>query len=286
MNKYDIAIIGTGPAGLQASIVARIRNKRILLIGSKDLSIKLTKAHSISNYLGLGTISGEELAKQFKRHLDEFNIEITEDKIQSIYNMGNYYALQGKDTMYEATSVILATGVVSSSQIKGEEECLGRGVSYCATCDAPLYKNKIVIIVGYSKNEEKEAKFLSEIANKIYYLPMYKDQLNLPSNIEVIYEKPLEIIKQDNKMKLVTDKNNYVVDGVFILREAINAKTLVPGLEVNGPHIIVDRLMCTNLPGLFACGDIVGLPYQYIKSAGEGNIAALSAVNYLDEIKK
>ncbi|MCH5171610.1 MAG: NAD(P)/FAD-dependent oxidoreductase [Erysipelotrichales bacterium] len=286
MERYDIAIIGTGPAGLQASIVARIRNKKVLLIGSKDLSLKLTKTHSISNYLGFGTISGEDLAKQFKNHLDELNIEITEDKIQSVYSMGEYYALQGVNVMYEATSVILATGVVSTPQIKGEEECFGRGVSYCATCDAPLYKNKTAVIIGYSKKEEKEAKFLSEVAKKIYYLPMYKDELDLSSSIEIIKGKPMEIRKVDGGMELITDSDNFVVNGIFVLRDAINVKTLVPGLEINGPHVVVDRLMHTNLPGLFACGDLVGLPYQYIKSAGEGNIAALSAVNYIDKIKQ
>lgn len=286
MERFDIAIIGTGPAGLQASIVARIRNKSVLLIGNKELSSKLTKTNSISNYLGFGTISGEDLAKNFQRHLDEFNIEVTEDKIQSVYNMGDYYVLQGKEIMYEAKSVILATGVVSSPQIKGEEEYLGRGVSYCATCDAPLYKNKTAIIIGYSKKEEDEAKFLSEIASKVFYLPMYKDDLELPSNIEIIREKPIEIRQIDGKMALITDLNSYAANGVFVLRDAVSAHTLVPGLEVNGPHVVVDRLMRTNLPGLFACGDIVGLPYQYIKSAGEGNIAALSAVNYIDRMKK
>ena len=286
MERYDIAIIGTGPAGLQASIVAKIRNKTVLLIGSKDLSFKLTKAHSINNYLGLSTISGSELAEKFKKHLDEFDIKITEDKIQAVYSMGDYYSLQGKETAYEASAVILATGVVSSSEIKGEEEYLGQGVSYCATCDAPLYKNKIAIIIGYSKGEENEAKFLSEIAKKVYYLPMYKEELDLPSSIEIINGKPLEIDKVESGMELVTDSGNYIANGVFVLREAIPVKTLVPGLEIDGPHVVVDRLMRTNLPGLFACGDIVGLPYQYIKSAGEGNTAAISAVSYIDKMKK
>ncbi|MCH5180315.1 MAG: NAD(P)/FAD-dependent oxidoreductase [Erysipelotrichales bacterium] len=286
MERFDIAIIGTGPAGLQASIVARIRNKKVLLLGSKELSSKLTKTNSISNYLGFGTISGEDLAKEFQKHIDEFNIEITEDKIQSVYNMGDYYALQGKEVMYEARAVILATGVVSSSQIKGEEEFLGRGVSYCATCDAPLYKNKTAIVIGYSKKEEDEARFLSEIADEVLYFPMYNDDIDLPTNIKIIKEKPLEIKKVDAGMELITNLNSYVSNGVFVLREAVSAKTLVPGLDVDGPHVIVDRLMQTNLPGLFACGDIVGLPYQYIKSAGEGNVAALSAVKYIDKIKE
>lgn len=285
MERYDIAIIGTGPGGLEASIVARIRNKSVLLIGSKSFSSKLRNTHAISNYLGFGTISGEQLADAFQKHLDEFSISVCEDKIQNVYNMGNYYTLQGKKVMYEATAVILATGVVSAREISGEETNLGRGVSYCATCDAPLYKNKDVIIIGYSKKEEKEVTFLVEIANKVSYLPMYNGY-DIPNGVEVINGQPLEIKRQDNKMLLVTNEKEYSADCVFVLRDAVNAKTLVPGLEVDGPHVVVNRKMETNLPGLFACGDIVGLPYQYIKAAGEGNIAALSAVSYIDKIKR
>lgn len=284
MERFDIAIIGTGPGGLEASIVARIRNKSVLLIGSKSLSSKLRNTHAISNYLGFGTISGEELVNAFQKHLAEFNIEICEDKIQNVYNMGDYYALQGKEVMYEALTVILATGVVSAREIKGEEANLGRGVSYCATCDAPLYKNKEAIIIGYSKKEEEEAMFLKEVAKKVYYLPMYKD-CSL-KYIEIINDQPIEIKRQESKMVLVTKEKEYLTDGVFVLRDAVSAKTLVPGLEVDGPHVVVNRKMETNLPGLFACGDIVGLPYQYIKAAGEGNIAALSAVGYIDKLKR
>ena len=115
---------------------------------------------------------------------------------------------------------------------------------------------------------------------------MYKELESLPENVRVIREKPLEI-RQDNGLRqVVTAENTYGFDGVFILRDSISPGQLVPGLEIENNHVKVDRTMATNLPGCFACGDVVGLPYQYIKSAGEGNVAALSAAAYLDMKKR
>ncbi len=282
MERFDIAILGTGPAGLEASIVSKLRNKKILLIGDKNLSDKITRTQEISNFLGFEKITGADLADKFKKHLNSLAIDITEDKIQNIYNMGKYYSLQGKKNNYEATSVILAIGVNNSPQIKGEEQFLGQGVSYCATCDAPLYKNKIISVIGYEKEEEQEVIFLSQVARKILYFPMYKLETVFPNNVEIINDKPLEIRKNENMLHVLTDQNDYETNGIFVLRDVVNANILMPELKMNGPHVIVDREMRTNLLGIFACGDLVGQPYQYIKSAGEGNIAALSAVKYLD----
>ena len=104
MERYDIAIIGTGPAGLEAAITARIRNKKIILFGNKNLSLKVEKAHTIQNYLGLPNIGGEELKAAYEAHLKAMDIEITEDKINAVYAMGEYFALQGNGTNYEAQS--------------------------------------------------------------------------------------------------------------------------------------------------------------------------------------
>ena len=290
MSRYDIAIIGTGPAGLEAAITAKIRNKNIILLGSKDLSTKVSKAHSIQNYLGLPDIPGAELAAAYQKHLDAMGIEITEEKINAVYAMGDYFALQGAgNSMYEASSVILATGVVSAKPLQGEEELLGRGVSYCATCDAALYRGKTAVVVGYGSGEEAEAEFLAEIADKVWYVPVYKKDDAVPGSlkngIEIVKGLPKGVERTDAGVKLTLEDSELTADGVFILREAVAPGQLVPGLATDGPHIVVDRKMATNLPGCFACGDITGTPYQYIKSAGEGNVAALSAAAYLDKAK-
>lgn len=282
MNRYDIAIVGTGPAGLEAAITAKIRNKDIILFGNKNLSLKITKATEIKNYLGFPDITGEELAKAYDNHLQKMNIDINTSKINAIYAMGDYFALQSAEEMFEAKSVIISTGVVTGKTLPGENENLGRGVSYCATCDAALYKGKEAIVIGYNPKEEQEVIFLAERAEKVTYIALYKNVSFLADNIEIIEGNiPKEIVKDGDKVALLTNKGSYQADGIFILRDAISPDKLVPGLEINEGHIVVDRTMSTNIEGVFACGDITGKPYQYIKAAGEGNVAALSAVSYL-----
>lgn len=287
MERYDIAIIGTGPGGLEAAITAKIRNKNILLIGNKNLSLKVEKAHTIKNYLGIPDAAGEDLTVRFKKHLADMEIEITEDKISSVYAMGDYFALQGADVMYEAETVILATGVVLGTPYPGENEYLGKGVSYCATCDAPLYRGKTAAVLGFSPKEEAEAAFLGEVCEKVYYFPQYKEPVELSKdNIEICMDKPKEIKGEMTVNTLVTEGGEVSVDGVFILRESVAPSQLVPGLLTEDNHVKVNRKLETSIPGCFACGDITGTPYQYIKAAGEGNVAALSAVAYLDEKKR
>lgn len=285
-KRYDIAIIGSGPAGLSAALNAKIRNKDFIIFGHKNLTNKIVKAPKINNYLGFNGISGEELKERFQEHLNTLNIEITEERINSIYAMGEYFALMANDKTFEAKSIVLATGVEYTKPIKGEEEYLGKGVGYCATCDAPLYKGKTVVIIGHNKEAEDESNYVSEIAGKVYYVPMYKGNYKLNDNITLIEDKPKEIIGDLKVKKLVLENSEIETNGVFVLKDSISPAQLVPGLEIKDEHIAVDRLMTTNIKGCFAAGDCVGKPYQYIKAAGEGNIASLSAVRYLDSLKK
>ncbi|MDU4936149.1 MAG: NAD(P)/FAD-dependent oxidoreductase [Peptostreptococcaceae bacterium] len=285
-ERYDLAIIGSGPAGLSAALNAKIRKKSFIIFGTKELSGKLTKAEKINNYLGFYGKGGKEIRDEFMNHLESMDIEITEEKINNIYAMGDYYSLMANDKVYEASAVILSTGVNFGKPFKGEEEYLGKGVGYCATCDAPLYKDKVVTIIAYNKHDEDEANFIGTIASKVYYIPMYKEEVEVDDAIEIINDIPLEIQGNMKAEKLVLKKSEIDTDGIFILRDSISPGQLVPGLELDGNHVKVDRKMQTNLKGCFAAGDIVGTPYQYIKSAGEGNIAALSAVSYIDELKR
>ncbi len=283
---FDCAIIGTGPAGMEAALTLKNRNKNFILIGPKTSSEKVYKAHEIKNYLGLPNIKGEDFSKAFLNHLDAMDIKITDDKIAQIYDMGDYYALQGKETQYEAKSIIIATGVRVDKPIKGEDELLGNGISYCATCDAMLYKNKDIAVIIDSSDEMDEVNFLSEVVGSIKLFPVFKNELNTEGKIEIINEKPIEFIKEDKKRVVISDSNRYNVDGVFILRKAVPLSYLIYGIELDGSHIKVNRMMETNLRGVFACGDVVGKPYQYIKAAGEGNVAAISVVSYLDELRR
>ena len=286
MERVDIAIIGTGPAGISAALTATNRNKTVLLLGSRQMSEKVAKAHEIRNYPGIPMVKGSDLAAAFRDHLDRAGIAITEKRVGAVYAMGDYFALQIGEEMVEARAVILATGVVQANPLPGEKELLGRGVSYCATCDAPLYRGKTAAVIGYSPREEAEAAFLSEVCSEVTYFPMYKEQTDLPDTVEVIRETPGEILKKEAGLAVKTEAGEYPADGVFVLREAVAPGQLVPGLETEGPHVTVNRRMETNIPGVFACGDLVGTPYQYVKAAGEGNIAAISAAAYIDRVNK
>ena len=278
-EKYDIAIIGSGPAGISAALNIKIRNKKFILFGSSNLSSKLERAPKVNNYLGFYNVSGEELKKRFHEHMKQMDIQITEERIDSIYSMGECFLLAVNDKYYEAKTIILATGIDFNKEIEGEEEFLGHGVGYCATCDAPLYKGRTVSIISYHKDGEKDANYVQEIAEKVYYIPMYKGKYKLKEGIEVVIDRPTKIEGTEVVKKLTMQNRVIFTDGVFLLRESLSPKQLVPGLEIENNHIIANRKMETNIPGCFAAGDCIGAPYQYIKAAGEGNIAALSAVH-------
>lgn len=282
--RYDIAIIGTGPAGISAAITAKLRNKNIILFGNKDLSDKINKAHSIKNYTGLPNVTGEELATALKNHLNDLDIEITEKRVNAVYSMGEYFALQIGKEMIESKSLIIATGVTASKTLENEDEFLGRGVSYCATCDAHFCKGKDVAVIAYTKEAEEDALFLSEVCSSIKYFPLYdisNEIFDKYGNIQIIKDKPIGFAGNMKAEKIICENSSYDAFSTFVVRNNISADKLVPGLKTDGTHIIVDLQMETNIKGLFACGDIAGKPYQYIKSAGQGNIAALSAVAYL-----
>lgn len=282
--RYDIAIVGSGPAGLSAAINARVRNKNIILFGSADFSNKLIKAPKVNNYLGFYDITGTELKAQFEKHMNIMDISVTAERINNIYAMGDYFALMVNDKMYEAKSVIIATGMEYTKPLKGEEEFLGRGVGYCATCDAPLYKGKVVTIIGYNKDAEEEANYVSELTEKLYYVPMYNGNYNLRNNIETVTDRPLEIQGEDRVSKVILRNGELVTDGVFVLKDSVAPNQLVPGIAMDNEHIKVDLNMKTNIQGCFAAGDCTGKPYQYMRAAGQGQVAALSAVSYLDSI--
>lgn len=281
---YDCIIIGSSVAGISAAINLKIRNKDFLLIGNKDFSAKVQKAERIQNYVGMPSLSGCELSDALDAHLKDMEIEITETRVNSIVRMGEHFMLSAGSDMYEAKTIILATGVEFSKKIEGEDEFLGKGVSYCATCDGFFYRGKTIAVVGSSKEAEKELSYLADLAGNVYYFPLYKLEENtlLKENITVVPARPAKLAGEE-RIQTITDKNGntWQIDGVFFLKDALAPSSLLKGLEDDGMHIVVDRQMRTNIPGCFACGDCTGRPYQYMKAAGEGNIAAHSVVEFL-----
>lgn len=284
-SRYQLAIVGCGPAGMSAALNAKIRNKDFILLGSDFCSPKLAKAPQIDNYLGFPEIKGEDLRQNFLKHLDDMGIEIIPWKVLNIYP-GPPFTLVGNNESFEADAVILATGVSPTKLLPGETDLLGRGVGYCATCDGPLYKGKKVAIISYSHEGEAEANFMAEICSEVYYIPFYKEVGQLDSRIIQKKAKIKEISGTQKVEKLILDSEEIPVDGVFVLRESLPAEQIVPGLEMEKGAIKVNRDLETSVQGLFAAGDCSGQPYQLNKAVGEGGTAALNAIKYLDELKK
>ncbi len=283
---YDIAIIGSGPAGVSAAVNAKLLNKKYIWLASRATSKKVARAELIKNYVGLPDITGGELAWTLKNHADSMGVELTEAVVTGVYDLGGRFALLAGNETYEAKTVILCLGVETVKPIAGEEKFLGRGISYCATCDGFLYKGKTIAVLCFDKHFEHEVEYLCKLAGKAYVMPFYRGyegfaSKNLTENAEVILKTP-NAFEGDTKVREVVFKDQKLaVDGVFVLRGAVSPTTLVHGLKVEDGHIAVNRDCSTNIAGIFAAGDCTGRPYQYIKAAGEGNVALHSAVEFL-----
>lgn len=196
--------------------------------------------------------------------------------------MGSHYTIMAGSEFYEAKTVILATGVANTGTLPGEQEKVGRGVSYCATCDGTLYRGKNIAVICNNARFEHEVKYLADLAETVYYFPNYKEIGNLPANVTVMEDKA-KVILGEKKVSAVALRSGeeLPVEGVFCLRDSISLATLLPKIAVDSGRIVVDRTMATNLPGVYAAGDCTGRTYQYAKAIGEGNVAAHSVIEYL-----
>ena len=278
--KYDIIVLGSGPAGLSAAVTARGRNKSVLVIGNRWQDSPLARAERVDNYLGMPGITGMEMLEAFQRHAQEMGVEMVTGKVLSIMEWEGFHLTVGSQ-VYEGSALILAPGVVRQAKFPGEETYLGRGVSYCATCDGMLYRNKPVAVVGRSKDAPHEAAYLKSIGCQVVYVaPKRPDQLE--EDIPFLQAAKLAVKGEQTVTALEADGADIPVNGVFILREAVAPGDLLPGLTLEKGAIQVDRSMATSVPGVFAAGDATGAPLQVSKAVGEGLIAALSACEYLD----
>ena len=190
----DIAIIGAGPAGLSAAITGVIRNKKVKVFGNPPSTSYIYKAERVDNYLGMPGVTGQEMMEQFTSHAKDLGVEIETKKVIEIFPMGNYYTLNVENEFIEARTVILANGLTKTAVLEGEEVFLGRGVSYCATCDGPLYRGKEVVVIGDSAHAEEDANYLAEVCEQVYYIPLYKDIKHLNSRIQVVNSRPKRIV--------------------------------------------------------------------------------------------
>lgn len=284
---YDAAIIGTGPAGLSAALNLKIHNKNVLWLGNENLSDKVAKAERVSNYPGFIDVSGEQLNEAFREQVRSAGLEITQQMVNSIIPMGRYYAIMAGSDFYETKTVILATGIANTGTLPGEQEKVGRGVSYCATCDGALYRGKTIAVICGNARFEHEVKYLADLASTVYYFPSYKEIGQLPENVKLMNEKAKGILGEKKVTGVELRSGDVLaVDGVFCLRDSVALATLLPKIAVEKGRIVVDRGMATNLRGVYAAGDCTGRPFQYAKAVGEGNVAAHSVIEYLAGLEK
>ena len=272
-SSFDIIILGGGPGGISAALTAHARGRTALVLSNPAGTSSLWKAHRIDNYPGLVGLSGEDLLARMAEGLTELSIPTVTGRVTGVMPMGKSFMVSVGTDVYTGQALILATGSAQPKAWPGESELLGRGVSYCATCDGMFYRGKKVAVIGTSANAEEEADFLRKIGCQVEFFDKSRAKK---------YE-----IRGDTKVEaLVADGAAYPVDGVFILRDTVASTALLPGLALEGGHISVDRDMRTSQAGVFACGDCTGRPYQIAKAVGEGNIAALSADAYIKENAK
>ncbi len=279
---FDTAIIGTGPAGLSAALNLKLHNKNFIWFGSPELSDKVEKSEKIANYPGLDMVSGEELNRRFRAQISAMELTVTDKMVTNIMAAKDRYMLLADNEVFEAKTVLFAIGAVPAKGISGEEELLGRGVSYCATCDGFLYSGKTIAVFCGAKRYEHEVAYLAGIAGKVYLYAPYPDcEIALP-NVERL-PSPMRKVCGEQRVSGIelTDGTTVDVQGVFFLKNAVAPATLLSGLEMDGSHIKVDHHCGTNKPGCYAAGDCTGHPYQLTKAVGEGNIAAHAILEYL-----
>ncbi len=282
----DIAIIGAGPAGLSAAINIASRNKKPVVFGRPINSSWLYAAELVNNHLGMPKQTGVEMLNNFRNHAIDLGVEIKEGRILQILDMGSHFALNFENEFVEAKKVIIATGISKGKTIKGESEFLGKGVSYCATCDGMLYRGKDVVVVGETEEGIHDANFLAEICNKVYYLP-YNNQIEnlnlINGKIEVIENVKLtEVIGDEFVNSVLVGDKTINCSGVFFIKQTTPITSLIFNLELDDNNAIkINRLCQTNLNGIFAAGDCTGAPFQVSKAVGEGLVAGLQAVKEL-----
>ena len=267
----DVAVIGGGPAGISAALTLRQRGKSVAVISADPEQSHLAKAEKINNYPGMMGMSGKEMLDVMTKQAEDAGVFFMHGRATSIMSMGESFGIAIGSEFMEADAVILTLGISMGKPFKGETDFLGRGVSYCATCDGMLYRNKNVAVIGLCADAPEEAEFLKSIGCNVEYFDRSR-------------AKSYEIRGDKTVTTLVADGAEYAVDGVFVLRSGVAPDLLMFGLEIENGAIKVDRSMQTNLQGIFAAGDCTGLPYQLPKAVGEGNVAALSAVKYLDSL--
>ncbi|MEM3971475.1 MAG: thioredoxin-disulfide reductase [Saccharolobus sp.] len=307
-EKFDVIIVGLGPAAYGAALYSARYMMKTLVIGETPGG-QLTEAGIVDDYLGLIEIQASDMIKVFNKHIEKYNVPVILDIVEKIEKTGDEFIVKTKRKgEFKADSIILAIGVKRRKlNVPGEQEFTGKGVSYCSVCDAPLFKNRVVAVVGGGDSALEGAEILSSYSKKVYLIhrrdtfkaqPIYVETVKKKPNVEIILNSVVKEIKGEKIVKQITIQNlktgelkELNVDGVFV-EIGFDPPTDFArnnGIEVDGNgYIKVDEWMRTNISGIFAAGDCTGMWLgfrQVITSVAQGSVAATSAYRYLTEKK-
>ena len=310
--SYDVLVVGGASAGLTAAMYASRQGLKTLVI-TKDIGGQALLTNAIENYPPFEHIGGFELMQKFEQQARNFGAEFAYEEVLSITEHkdgggGFIVKTNNNDKQYSGYTLILAFGKTPRDlNVKGEKELSGRGVSYCAVCDGPFFKNKKVAIVGAGDPALEAALYLKELASQLYIIHRTDKPVGSEESIDLLQNKDnsnkisfisnsiVEAINGNSKVESLTlydsktkSESKLDVDGIFVEMGYVARTDIVKDLvKLNGSkEIIIDKYCSTSSKGIFAAGDVTDVPYkQAIISAGQGAIAALSAYNYLQRLK-
>jgi thioredoxin reductase (NADPH) len=302
---YDIVIVGGGPAGLTASIFAAKRKLNAVVFDCGEFGGQLLTAFWIENYPGMGRVEGKELARKLVEHAREAGAVMKKEEVKLIEKKDRAFLVKTEENEYETKAVIIATGAKCRSiGVCGENEYLGKGVSFSASCDGESFKGKKVAVIGGGDSALKAALHLSRIASEVYLIHRreeFRAEEGLQAEVrrggvKLLLNKAPKEFKGDTHLRsiVIEDVNSkeiteLKVDGVFVYIGSTPASSLAAklGVEVDERSFIkVDRNQKTNIDGVFAAGDITGGILQVIGACGEGAVAATRAYEYIKSMQK
>ncbi|MDD5489650.1 MAG: FAD-dependent oxidoreductase [Candidatus Moranbacteria bacterium] len=304
-KTYDLIIIGSGPAGLTASIYASRYKMKHLVVG-KEPGGQANEAHKVENWPGTISISGLELLQKMREHAEKLGAQILMDSVSSVKKNGDIFEITTHTAQYQAKNIILASGMeYRKLEIPGETEFKGKGVSYCPTCDAAFFKDKVVAVAGGGNSAGSAALLLAQYASKVYLIyrgeklkvdPAYFEKISASGKIEVVLNANIKEIKGDKSVeKIMLDKEwngsrELAVQGVFIEIGSEPGVEIVKQLGVETDeqgYIKVNLDQTTNIPGVWAAGDATNGSNklrQIITAAAEGAVAAGSVYKKLQTL--
>lgn len=301
---YDIIIVGAGPAGLTAAIYGCRASKKVLVLEAKSYGGQIINTPDIENYPAEPHISGFDFATKLYNQAKDLGAEIKFEKVVNIEDLGNEKEVTTIDNSYKTKTIVLATGADNRKLgLDNEEELIGKGVSYCATCDGGFYRNKDVAVVGGGNTALEDALYLSDIVNTVYLIhrrdefrahESIVDKLKEKENVKFIYNSNVTKLNSNEKLESieVTDKENNTktieVSGIFIavgrIPENENFSKII-NLDESG-YVIAKENCHTNVPGIFASGDNRTKDLrQLVTATSDGAMAATEAVKYINDNK-